>query len=268
RCALRDSMMAANLLAIAERGPTLVHAHNGHLQRDRSSMRMGGQPLRWWGAGAIVSAHLGQGYAFLATALGTIRHHDMDAPPPDTVEGLLYALPQDRFVVDTGRLAAIRGDRRAEERAPGPPGPAHTGTFRPLPGTNRKAIYRVRFQDPGSVDPSPEPRTDRRSTSETSVTRTLSAAASCCFRTATPSVSMTMQYGHAAVTSSAPVRSASSVRVSLMRVPIRSSIHMRAPPAPQQNEVVRLRGISVSRTPGTLPRISLGGSNTRLCRPR
>ena len=32
---LRDSMMAANLLAIAERGPALVHAHNGHLQRDK-----------------------------------------------------------------------------------------------------------------------------------------------------------------------------------------------------------------------------------------
>jgi hypothetical protein len=31
--ALRDSMMAANLLAIAERGPALVNAHNGHLQR-------------------------------------------------------------------------------------------------------------------------------------------------------------------------------------------------------------------------------------------
>jgi hypothetical protein len=29
----------------------------------------------------MVSAHLGDGYAFLATALGTIRHHDLDAPP-------------------------------------------------------------------------------------------------------------------------------------------------------------------------------------------
>jgi hypothetical protein len=27
-------MMAANLLATAERGPALVHANNGHLQRD------------------------------------------------------------------------------------------------------------------------------------------------------------------------------------------------------------------------------------------
>lgn len=108
--ALRDSMMAANLFAIAERGPALVNAHNGHLQRNKSRMRMGDLPLEWWSAGAIVSAQLGEGYAFLATALGTIRHHSVDTPPPDTIEGLLYALPEDRYVVDTRRLAAILGD--------------------------------------------------------------------------------------------------------------------------------------------------------------
>jgi erythromycin esterase-like protein len=107
---LRDSMMAANLLAIAERGPALVHAHNGHLQRDKSGMQMGDLPLEWWSAGAIVSAHLGEGYAFMATALGTIRHHGVETPPPDTIEGLLYALPEDRCVVDARRLAAILGD--------------------------------------------------------------------------------------------------------------------------------------------------------------
>jgi erythromycin esterase-like protein len=109
-CALRDSMMAANLLAIAERGPALVHAHNGHLQRDKSRMQMGARPLEWWSAGAIVSAHLGEGYAFMATALGTIRHHGVGTPPPDTIEGLLYALPQDRCVLHGRRLAAILGD--------------------------------------------------------------------------------------------------------------------------------------------------------------
>jgi erythromycin esterase-like protein len=107
--ALRDSIMAANLLAIAERGPALVSAHNGHLQRDRSSMRMGGPPLEWWSAGAIVSAQLGEGYAFLATALGTIHRHGVDTPPPDTIEGLLYALPEDRCLVDARQLAAAAG---------------------------------------------------------------------------------------------------------------------------------------------------------------
>ncbi|WP_328417763.1 erythromycin esterase family protein [Micromonospora sp. NBC_00389] len=106
----RASMMAANLLVLAERHPTLVYAHNGHLQRDKSTMRMGNLPLEWWSAGAIVSAYQGEGYAFLATALGTIRHQGVDVPPPDTVEGLLYALPQQRCLVDTRRLAAALPD--------------------------------------------------------------------------------------------------------------------------------------------------------------
>ncbi|MEW1616222.1 MULTISPECIES: erythromycin esterase family protein [unclassified Streptomyces] len=107
---LRDRMMADNLLALAARGPVLVFAHNSHLQRERSSVRMGGRPLEWWSAGSIVSAHLGAEYAFVATAVGTIRHHGVDAPPPETVEGLLYALPEDRLLVDARRLAGILGD--------------------------------------------------------------------------------------------------------------------------------------------------------------
>jgi erythromycin esterase-like protein len=113
---VRDQMMAHNLLAIAERGPALVHAHNGHLQRAKSSMRMGGTPLEWWGAGALVSARLGEEYAFVATALGTIRHQGVDTPPPDTVEGLLYALPEDRRVIDAPRLATALGDTRPAHR--------------------------------------------------------------------------------------------------------------------------------------------------------
>jgi erythromycin esterase-like protein len=107
---VRDSMMAANLLALAERSPTLVNAHNGHLQRDKSTMRMGDLPVEWWSAGAIVSAQLGEGYAFLATALGTIRHQGVDTPPPDTIEGLLYALPEDRYVIEARQLAAVLGE--------------------------------------------------------------------------------------------------------------------------------------------------------------
>ncbi|MFD7662754.1 erythromycin esterase family protein [Streptomyces sp. NPDC059788] len=114
---LRDRMMAENLLALAERGPALVHAHNAHLQRHRSTMRMWDQPLvEWWSAGAIVSAQLGEEYAFVATALGTIRHRGVDTPPPDTVEGLLYALPEDHCVVDALRLATAFGDTRPAPR--------------------------------------------------------------------------------------------------------------------------------------------------------
>ncbi|TQS28960.1 erythromycin esterase family protein [Microbispora sp. KK1-11] len=113
---LRSSMIAANLLAVAERGPALVHAHNAHFQRDKSTMRLGGMPFEWWSSGAIASAHLGEGYAFLATAVGTIRHQGVDAPPPDTLEGLLYTLPEDRHVVDARHLAAALGDARPAPR--------------------------------------------------------------------------------------------------------------------------------------------------------
>ncbi|MEU2588527.1 erythromycin esterase family protein [Streptomyces avermitilis] len=113
---LRDQMMAHNLLAVAARGPALIHAHNSHLQREKSTIRMGGIPLEWWSAGALVSARLGEEYAFVATALGTIRHQAVDTPPPDTVEGLLYALPQDRCVIDAPRLATALGDTRPAPR--------------------------------------------------------------------------------------------------------------------------------------------------------
>ncbi|WBB66666.1 erythromycin esterase family protein [Micromonospora sp. WMMD812] len=130
----RATMMAGNLLALAERGPTLVFAHNGHLQRDRSTMRMGDLPLEWWSAGAIVEARLGGAYAFLATALGTIRHHGVQTPSPDTVEGLLHALPEDRYVVDARRLAAVLGDATPAPRVSpwfgySPLDPAHLASY-------------------------------------------------------------------------------------------------------------------------------------------
>ncbi|HWF81043.1 MAG TPA: erythromycin esterase family protein [Streptosporangiaceae bacterium] len=130
---LRASMMAANLLAIAERGPALVHAHNGHLQRDKSSMRMGDLPLEWWSAGAIVSDQLGEAYAFMATALGTIRHRGVETPLPDTIEGLMYELPEDRHLIDARRLASILGDVTPVPRVSpwfgySPLDPAHLGS--------------------------------------------------------------------------------------------------------------------------------------------
>ncbi|MFD8616851.1 erythromycin esterase family protein [Streptomyces sp. NPDC059513] len=106
---VRDQLMAENLLALATRGPVLAFAHNSHLQREKSSMRLGGERPEWWSAGSIVHAHLGTAYAFLATALGTIRHHGVGTPPPETVEGLLYALPEDRCLVDARGLATTLG---------------------------------------------------------------------------------------------------------------------------------------------------------------
>ncbi|MET8896066.1 erythromycin esterase family protein [Streptomyces albogriseolus] len=105
--ATRDEMMAGNLLALAARRPVLVHAHNSHLQRDKSAMRMWGHPkVEWWSAGALAGTRLGDQYAHLATALGTMRHQGVDTPPPDTVEGILHALPDLQYVIDAAQLAS------------------------------------------------------------------------------------------------------------------------------------------------------------------
>jgi erythromycin esterase-like protein len=100
--ALRDAMMAANLRAIAERGPALVFGHNLHLQRNKSFMPLGEQLLEWWSAGAITGTHLGDRYAFLASALGTAGDN---SPSPDTIEGILSTLPWDRSLIDARLLA-------------------------------------------------------------------------------------------------------------------------------------------------------------------
>ncbi|TDD46763.1 erythromycin esterase family protein [Kribbella antibiotica] len=100
--AQRDLMMAENLLDLVDRGPTLVFAHNSHLQREQSTLNMAGANHNWWSAGALVNARLGQDYAFFATALGTMRHHEVDTPPADTIEGVLYT--QDHQLVDPKAL--------------------------------------------------------------------------------------------------------------------------------------------------------------------
>ena len=89
--ALRDLLMADHLAAVADRerprGPTLVFAHNSHLQRPRSEMRMLGETLGWWGAGAHLGLRLGTEYAFVAA-------HWRSSPPqvaPELPPATLYA---------------------------------------------------------------------------------------------------------------------------------------------------------------------------------
>ncbi|MEV4799130.1 erythromycin esterase family protein [Nonomuraea sp. NPDC049421] len=126
--ALRAVMMADNLCAIAERhGPALVFSHNLHLQRNESTMPFGDDVLRWSSAGAITQTRLGSGYAFLASALGTVAG---EPPAPDTVEGRMATLPWDRSLLDAGRLATLPGmsTRVPPDFAYFPLDPAHLAT--------------------------------------------------------------------------------------------------------------------------------------------
>ncbi|MEV5752356.1 erythromycin esterase family protein [Actinoallomurus sp. NPDC052308] len=126
--ALRTAMMAANLRAVAEHGPALVFASNLHLQRNKSVMSFGDRSLEWWSAGAITATHLGDRYAFLASAFGTVGD---DAPPPDTVEGILSTLPWEHSVIDARRLAeavTTPAPRVSQDFAYFPLDPAQLGT--------------------------------------------------------------------------------------------------------------------------------------------
>ena len=68
-------------------------------------------------------------------------------------------------------------------------------------------------------------------------------------RAVSPSPIMIEQNGQDVTIVSAPVEMASSVRSRLIRLPTFSSIHIRAPPAPQQNDRAEFRGISASVAP-------------------
>ncbi|MEK8109606.1 DUF6194 family protein [Micromonospora sp. M12] len=82
---VRDALMAENLLAIraaeAHRGPTLVFAHNTHLQRHPSTMTMDGTEVSWAGAGAIIASLLGDQYLVIVGSLGASPLSASGHPP-------------------------------------------------------------------------------------------------------------------------------------------------------------------------------------------
>ncbi len=91
--AVRDAIMARNLLDIraaeADRGRTLVFAHNLHLRRQPSTMRVAGTETHWFPAGALVAPLLGDRYTFVATSLGRSDAIALQEPEADTYEGFL-----------------------------------------------------------------------------------------------------------------------------------------------------------------------------------
>lgn len=90
---VRDAIMAQNLLDVrdveAGRGPTLVHAHNLHLQGNPSRWHRSGLEIRWSGAGSIVKALIGERYSFVAGSLGRSEALRLQSPEPGTHENFL-----------------------------------------------------------------------------------------------------------------------------------------------------------------------------------
>ena len=103
------------------------------------------------------------------------------------------------------------------------------------------------------------PLTDASSIWATSRTSTSARAEPLSWASVRPSASITRQNGQPTAIWSAPVATASFVRLTLIRSPMVSSIHIRAPPAPQQNDRSPLRSISASSAPGMICSRSRGG---------
>jgi len=89
----RDTLMARNLLDIrsveAGRGPTMLFAHNRHLQRNGSAWSLGDMSASSFGAGAIVDSLRIESYFFVAASLGRSEVLGLGEPEPDTYEGFL-----------------------------------------------------------------------------------------------------------------------------------------------------------------------------------
>ncbi|MFF3006156.1 erythromycin esterase family protein [Kitasatospora sp. NPDC057940] len=107
----RDVLMAQNLLDIrggeARRGGTLVFAHNLHLQRQPSTMRLGDLDLAWSGVGAILSS-LDEPYTFVPGSLGRSEAVGLQEPEPDTHEGALQRGAATWGLADSGAAAGGR----------------------------------------------------------------------------------------------------------------------------------------------------------------
>ncbi|WP_033337423.1 DUF6194 family protein [Catenuloplanes japonicus] len=97
---IRDAWMAENLIDIRRyergRGPTLLHAHNGHLQRHTASWNaadwgQGDLDLRWSPAGRLVAPVFGDAYVFVAGSLGASATLGLEAPAEGTFEAGLSA---------------------------------------------------------------------------------------------------------------------------------------------------------------------------------
>lgn len=95
---IRDAWMAENLIHLRRyergRGPTLLHAHNAHLQRHTASWnpvgwQQGDLDLRWSPAGRLAVQFFGDAYVFVAGSLGASAALGLEAAADGTFEAAL-----------------------------------------------------------------------------------------------------------------------------------------------------------------------------------
>lgn len=115
---IRDTLMADNLSALArreaDRGPTFVFAHNGHLLKGETHWDLAGMHLQWSCAGTHLDLRFGDAYTVIGSAVGEAPGHGIGQPPPGTLEDRLFAVGESCIVPAAPVADAVRG---AEKRA-------------------------------------------------------------------------------------------------------------------------------------------------------
>ena len=197
----------------------------------------------------------------VAFARAALRRLELTSGDPDVVLGgrVLRALPPGVIETITRGVEQVAPDARvAVTRSEPIVGAALLGLD--AIGADPSAKARARAELDAAVEGLSAPSSSASDSSVATSTTRRSAPALW-----TPSSSITVQNGQATASVPAPVAAASRTRSSLIGL-ARSSIHMCAPPAPQQKVCLRERSISTGCA--TAETMSLGASSTSLWRAR
>ncbi len=104
---IRDAMMADNLAYTVcrerGRGKVLAFAHNAHLQRGKTTLRIGPEVYTWWPAGSQLDQMLGPRYAIIGSGLGVSDGNGIGQPEAGTLEARLTAVPGPALFIPTHR---------------------------------------------------------------------------------------------------------------------------------------------------------------------
>jgi len=120
---IRDALMADNLVYIVDRerghGRVMVFAHNGHLQRGKSTWPCCGQKYlgtdvyTWWPAGSQLQQMLGDRYAVIGTAVGESQQNEIARPEAGSLEARLTAQKETGLLIQTHGGRGIASDEVA-----------------------------------------------------------------------------------------------------------------------------------------------------------
>lgn len=103
---------------IGHRGPVLLHSHNTHIHRARSTMQLGPHLIEWDALGRQLATRLGSDYLVVATSGSAAPARGIPAAPDGTIEHLLDGLGAgaEPVLVDHRQLSHLLEAHQSELR--------------------------------------------------------------------------------------------------------------------------------------------------------